>query len=91
MTRWSKLGLAMSIAALAMVDAASAEVTLEQAQQECHSTAQQQTGYNPSAPATAPQGGGRLKGAAAGAMAGAAHGKAKSNQYGNVPNDIAEE
>ena len=63
--------------------------SLPQAQAECNSIAQQQTGSNPNAaPTTAtsqPQAGGRARGAAAGAMAGAAKGRSKANQY-----DIAE-
>ena len=69
--------------------------SLQQAQAECASIAQQQTGSNPNAaPTTAPsqpQAGGRARGAAAGAMAGAAKGKSKANQYGNVPDEVAEE
>ena len=66
--------------------------SLQQAQAECQSIAQQQTGYNPNAAATTqPQAGGRARGAAAGAMAGAAKGKSKANQYGNVPDNVAEE
>ena len=64
----------------------------QQAQAECQSIAQQQTGYNPNAAATSqPQAGGRARGAAAGAMAGAAKGKSKSNQYSRVPDNVAEE
>jgi hypothetical protein len=66
--------------------------SLQQAQAECESIAQQQTGYNPNAAATTqPQTGGRARGAAAGAMAGAVKGKSKSNQYSNVPDNVAEE
>jgi hypothetical protein len=66
--------------------------SLQQAQAECQSIAQQQTDYNPNAAATTqPQTGGRARGAAAGAMAGAIKGKSKSNQYGNVPDNVAEE
>ena len=69
--------------------------SLQQAQAECSSIAQQQTGSNPNAAATTapsqPQAGGRARGAAAGAMAGAAKGKSKANQYGNVPDEVAEE
>jgi hypothetical protein len=66
--------------------------SLQQAQAECQSIAQQQTGYNPNAAATTqPQAGGRARGAAAGAMAGAVKGKSKSNQYSNVPDNVAEE
>jgi hypothetical protein len=69
--------------------------SLQQAQAECSSIAQQQTGSNPNAaPTTAPsqpQAGGRARGAAAGAMAGAAKGRSKANQYGNVPDEVAEE
>jgi hypothetical protein len=74
---------------------AQGEPSLQQAQAECQSIAQQQTGYNPNAaPATTPtqpQMGGRGRGAAAGAMAGAARGRSKANQYGNVPDEVAEE
>jgi hypothetical protein len=65
--------------------------SLQQAQAECQSIAQQQTGYNPNAATTQPQTGGRARGAAAGAMAGAAKGKSKANQYSNVPDNVAEE
>lgn len=72
---------------------AQGEPSLQQAQAECQSIAQQQTGYNPNAaPATTePQAGGRARGAASGAMAGAAKGRSKANQYGNVPDEVAEE
>ena len=66
--------------------------SLQQAQAECQSIAQQQTGYNPNAATTTqPQAGGRGRGAATGAMAGAAKGKSKANQYSNVPDNVAEE
>jgi hypothetical protein len=66
--------------------------SVQQAQAECQSIAQQQTGYNPNAAATTqPQAGGRARGAAAGAMAGAVKGKSKSNQYSNVSDNVAEE
>jgi len=66
--------------------------SLQQAQAECQSIAQQQTGYNPNAATTTqPQAGGRARGAAAGAMAGAVKGKSKANQYSNVPDNVAEE
>jgi hypothetical protein len=71
---------------------AQGEPSLQQAQSECQSIAQQQTDYNPNvATTTQPQAGGRARGATAGAMAGAAKGKSKANQYGNVPDDVAEE
>ena len=66
--------------------------SLQQAQAECQSIAQQQTGYNPNAATTnQPQTGGRARGAAAGAMAGAVKGKSKANQYSNVPDNVSEE
>jgi hypothetical protein len=66
--------------------------SLQQAQAECQSIAQQQTGYNPNAAATSqPKAGGRARGAATGAMAGAVKGKSKSNQYSRVPDNVAEE
>lgn len=66
--------------------------SVQQAQAECQSIAQQQTGYNPNAAATTqPQTGGRVRGTAAGAMAGAVKGKSKSNQYSRVPDNVAEE
>ncbi|WP_052808290.1 hypothetical protein [Methyloterricola oryzae] len=64
------------------------EVTLQQAQAECQSIAQQQAG---TAPTPQPQAGGRMRGAAAGAMAGAVKGRSKANQYGNVSDEVAEE
>ncbi|MGH8659771.1 MAG: hypothetical protein ACREV4_15185 [Gammaproteobacteria bacterium] len=71
------------------------EPSLQQAQAECYSIAQQQTGYNPNAAPTTttsqPQAGGRARGAAAGAMAGAAKGRSKANQYDNVSDEVAEE
>ena len=71
---------------------AHGELSQQQAQAECRSIAQQQTGYNPNAATTTqPQAGGRARGAAAGAMAGAAKGRAKSNQYDNVPDNVADE
>ncbi|MGJ0429564.1 hypothetical protein [Methylobacter sp.] len=78
---------------LASTAQAQGQITLQQAQAECQSIAQQQSGYNPSAAPTTtePQAGGRARGAAAGAMAGAAKGKSKANQYGNVPDEMAEE
>ena len=60
---------------------------MEKDKAECYSIASQSTGYNPAqasaAPAssTTPQGGGRLRGAAAGAMAGAARAEVRGNQY----------
>jgi hypothetical protein len=66
--------------------------SVRQAQAECQSIAQQQTGYNPNTAATTqPQAGGRARGAAAGAMAGAVKGKSKSNQYSNESDNVAEE
>ena len=75
--------------------AAQDDAALQQAQAECQSTAQQQTGYNPNAaPATTttqPQAGGRARGAAAGAMAGAVMGKSRTRDYDNLSNEAAEE
>jgi hypothetical protein len=86
--------LTMAAVGLVLAGSASAQ-DLQQAQSECRSIAQQQTGYNPSAASstapTQPQAGGRARGAAAGAMAGAVKGKSKANQYGNVPDEVAEE
>ena len=66
--------------------------SVQQAQAECQSIAQQQTGYNPNAAATTQQQANRpARGAATGAMAGAVKGKSKSNQYSNVPDNVAEE
>src|SRR5512143_1999145 len=75
--------------------AAQGEPTLQQAQAECQSTAQQQTGYNPNAASTTtttqPQAGGRARGAAAGAAAGAVVGRSKTNDYENISDEAAEE
>lgn len=87
---FSVLGLLLAGSALA-----EGQPSLSQAQSECRSIAQQQTGYDPNAApsttTTQPQAGGRARGAAAGAMAGAVKGKSKANQYGNVPDQVAEE
>ena len=85
----------LGVFGFAMTDSALAQgqPSLQQAQAECQSIAQQQTGYNPNAASTTtqPQAGGRAHGAAAGAMAGAVKGKSKANQYGNVSDEVAEE
>lgn len=65
------------------------DALFQQAQAECQSVAQQQTGYSPGA--DQPQVGGRARGAAAGAMAGAAKGRSETSQYGRVPESAAEE
>src|SRR5262245_25386121 len=72
---------------------AQGQPSLQQAQSDCRTLAQQQTGYNPdtSATSTQAQGGGRARGAAAGAMAGAAKGRVKANQYENVPDEVADQ
>lgn len=90
-----RLGFAAFTLLLAGSVLAEGEPSLQQAQSECRGIAQQQTGYNPNAAPTTttpePKAGGRAKGAAAGAMAGAAKGRSKANQYGNVPDEAAEE
>lgn len=85
------IGIAIGALSVVLVGSAEAqgEISLQQAQAECQSIAQQQTGTNPTT--GQPQAGGRARGAAAGAMAGAAKGKSKANQYDNVPDDVAEE
>ncbi len=86
-------GFGLFVLLLASSVLAQGEPSVSQAQSECKSIAQQQTGYNPNAaPApTQPQTGGRAKGAAAGAMLGAAKGQSKANQYEHAPDRVTEE
>jgi hypothetical protein len=89
--------IVFSVLAALLAGSALAEgnPSLSQAQSECRSIAQQQTGYNPNAapPTTTsqPQAGGRARGAATGAMAGAVVGRSKANQYENVPGNVADQ
>lgn len=83
-------GVTIAGAMCLLLNAGARAQDVSQAQAECRSIAQQQTG-NAAPTATQPQAGGRARGAAAGAMAGAVKGKSKSNQYGNVPDEVAEE